>query len=272
MAENFENMNAPIDCSITVDINNNNSVASVTVTPPQNGGEHVTEDMIRKALEEKGVVFGYKENEIAGIAKSHTYGMDVVVAAWQPPENGVDGTITWKFDRETAGKPIEDDRGNVDYKNLGTVRNVYKGDVLAEITFPTDGVPGSDVRGSTLVPKAGKKASYQVGSNTALTEDGTRIVASSDGALVFKNGTFAIEHELIIKTNIDFATGNIEFIGDIVVNGDILEGFMVKSFSGNVNIKGGVYGGEVIAAKDVVIKKGANHSKIEAGGDFNVMF
>jgi uncharacterized protein (DUF342 family) len=268
---NKEN-NAPVNASVQVDVNNNNSVASVHIIAPKNGGEHITAAMVDAALKERGVVFGIHEDAIKKIEKDHIYNQDVVVASWLVAENGVDGTITWKYDRETSGTPIEDERGNVDYKNLGTVRNIYKGTVLADITNPTDGTPGNDVLGNVLVPKPGKKASYQVGTNTALSEDGKRISATADGALTFKNGTFSIEHELIIKTNIDFATGNIEFIGDITVNGDVLEGFSVKSLSGNVTIKGGVYGGEIGAAKAVVIKKGANHSKVTSGGDFNVMF
>ncbi|MDR0986684.1 MAG: FapA family protein [Ruminococcus sp.] len=264
--------NPPEDCVVTVDINTNNSVAAMKITPPKFGGKDLSLELVRKALADAGVTHGLNEDNITNAVKKFQFNTDIIVAAWTPPEDGIDGTIRWKFDRESSGTPIEDDQGNVDYKNLGTVRNIYKNTVLAEITLPTDGTPGTDVRGNTLMPKPGKKASYTVGTNTAVSEDGKRITSTADGALVYKSNTFHIEHEVVIKTNIDFATGNIEFIGDIVINGDIMEGFNVTSMSGNVLIKGGVYGGTVKAAKNITIKKGANHSKIECEGDFTVMF
>jgi uncharacterized protein (DUF342 family) len=270
MAEQVQN--TPEDCVVKVDINNNNSAAAMMITPPRYGGADLTLELVKKSIADAGVTHGIKEDNLTDAVKNSRFNTDIIIAAWTPAENGVDGTISWKFDRETTGRPIEDEQGNVDYKNLGTIRNIYKGTVLAEITLPTDGTPGTDVRGNTLVPKPGKKASYTVGTNTAVSEDGKRITATADGALVYKSNTFQIEHEVMIKSNIDFATGNIEFIGDIIVNGDVMEGFKVESLSGNVLIKGGVYGGEIKAAKNITIKKGANHSKVECEGDFIVMF
>ncbi|MDR0903933.1 MAG: FapA family protein [Ruminococcus sp.] len=267
-----QNQNKPVDCVVKVDINNNNAVAAMNITPPQFGGRDLSVELIKEAIATAGVTYGIKEDNIEDAVKKSRFNTDIIVAAWTPATDGVDGTIKWKFDRETTSTPIEDEKGNVDYKNLGTVRNIYKNTVIAEITLPTDGTPGTDVRGSTLAPKPGKKAAYTVGTNTAVSEDGKRITATADGALVYKSNTFQVEHEVVIKTNIDFATGNIEFIGDVIVNGDIMEGFEVTSLSGNVLIKGGVYGGTVKAAKNITIKKGANHSKIECEGDFIVMF
>jgi uncharacterized protein (DUF342 family) len=262
----------PIDFTVKVDVNSNNSTASIYLTPPQLGGLEPTSELIMNAITEKGITHGINKQKIDNVITNRLYGQDIVIAFWTPAQNGIDGTIKWKFDKEVSAKPVEDENGMVDYKNLGTIRNIYKSTVLAEITLPTDGTPGTDVLGTTLNPLPGKKASYQIGSNTALSEDGKRIIATADGALVYKNGTFSIDHEVVIKANIDFTTGNIEFIGDIVVSGDVMEGFKVQSLSGNISIKGGVYGGEIIAAKNIVIKKGANHSKIESGGNLNVMF
>ncbi|MDR0944486.1 MAG: FapA family protein [Ruminococcus sp.] len=264
--------NKPVDFTVQVDVNADNSTASMNMTPPKFGGIEPTVELIRKAIADKGVCFGILDKNITDAVKELQFGQDIVVAKWAPPENGIDGTITWKFDKEVTAKPVEDENGMVDYKNLGTVRNILKGTVLADITLPTDGTPGTNILGNTINPTPGKKASYQLGANTELSEDGKRIVAFTDGALVYKNGTFAIDHEVVIKTNIDFSTGNIEFIGDVVVNGDVMEGFKVESTSGNVLIKGGVYGGDIKAKGNIIIKKGANHSKINAGGDFNVMF
>jgi uncharacterized protein (DUF342 family) len=264
--------NKPVDFTVQIDVKSDNSVVSMLMTPPMYGGTEPTVALIKQAAADKGVSFGIDEKTISDAVKNLQFGQDIIIAKWNPPVSGIDGTIIWRYDKEVTAKPIEDENGNVDYKNLGTVRNILKSTVLADITLPTEGTPGTDVLGNTLIPIPGKKASFQLGANTELSEDGKRIVATADGALTYKNSTFAIEHEVVIKTNIDFSTGNIDFIGDIVVNGDVMEGFKVESTSGNVLIKGGIYGGEIKAAGNITIKKGANHSKLEAGGDLTVMF
>jgi uncharacterized protein (DUF342 family) len=264
--------NKPVDFTVQIDVKTDNSVASMNMTPPMYGGLEPTVELIKQAAAEKGVRFGIDEKNIADAVKNLQFGQDIIIAKWTPPVSGIDGTITWKFDKEVNAKPIEDENGTVDYKNLGTVRNIFKSTVLADITLPTEGTPGTDILGNTLNPIPGKKASFQLGANTELSEDGKRIVAFADGALTYKNGTFSVEHEVVIKTNVDFTTGNIDFIGDVIVNGDVMEGFKVESTAGNILIKGGVYGGEIKAAGNITIKKGANHSKIDAGGNFAVMF
>ncbi|MDR0946548.1 MAG: FapA family protein [Ruminococcus sp.] len=271
MAEVNEN-NAPIDCVIIATINSNNSVAAVTVMAPQNGGTEVSTELIMKALDDKGVKAGIIEETVNSIAREKLYNTDFVVARWKQAENGVDGEITYHFEKSVEGKPTENSKGNVNYKDLGIIRTVLRNTIIADITLPTDGEAGYDVRGTVLQPRPGKKASYQLGPGTQLINDDTQISAVIDGALFWRNNSFCVEPDITLKDDIDFKTGNIEFIGDITVNGDILEGFKVVSQKGSVTVKGAVFGGEVSAGIDVTLKKGCNHAKITAGGNIDSLF
>jgi uncharacterized protein (DUF342 family) len=272
MADNKENTEAPIDCSILCTVNSNNTVVTITVTPPLNGGTDVSIDLLKAALDEKGVKAGIIDKALSDIVEFSQYNADVIVARAKPAENGVDGTITYLFDKTVDGKPVEDEKGNVNYKNLGTIRTILRTTPIADITFPTDGEEGFDVRGQTIVPRPGKKASYQLGPGTMLTREDTQIVATIDGALFWRNNSFCIDHEITIKSDIDFKTGNIDFIGDVTINGDVLEGFKVVSEKGSVLVKGAVFGGEITAGIDVTLKKGANHAKITAKGNVDALF
>ena len=74
---------------------------------------------------------------------------------------------------------------------------------------------------------------------------------------------------LEIRSNVDQNTGNINFTGDVIVNGDVCYGFAVKS-GGNVTVKGVVEGASIEAAGSVNVGKGINgasREKITAGGD-----
>lgn len=74
------------------------------------------------------------ESAVSEAVEQRRYGENVCVARWKPPVNGVDGTIEYYFKKESTFKPIEDENGNVDYKNLGLVRNIYHGTPIAKIT------------------------------------------------------------------------------------------------------------------------------------------
>jgi uncharacterized protein (DUF342 family) len=262
----------PIDFKLNIMLSSNYSTATVYVFPPKFGGADVTPDDIKRALKDNNVTFGILEDKINEICENKEYDQDFVVAKWQQSVNGIDGTITYKYEKFASDVPVEDEAGFVDYKMLGTIRNIYRQTVIAEITLPTPGEPGFDVRGQELLPKPGTKASYVVGTGTVLNEEGTIITALIDGALFFEGGAFVVRKEVNIKSDIDFKTGNIDFLGDVIVSGDVFEGFRVTSTNGSVTIKGAVYSAEVTAKCDVEIKKGANHAKLTAGGNIRAQF
>jgi uncharacterized protein (DUF342 family) len=267
-----EKTEAPIDCKINVLLSSNYSAASIYIVSPKHGGKDITIEALNTALKDNNVVFGIDTEKIAEICEKKKYEEDFVIAKWQQSVNGTDGSIVYKFEKVTTGIPVEDEAGFVDYKMLGTIRNIYKGTIIAEITLPTPGEAGYDIRGQELLPKPGTKASYVVGTGTVLNEEGTLITALIDGALFFEGGAFVVRKDVTIKSDIDFKTGNIEFIGDVVVSGDVFEGFKVSSSGGNVTIKGAVYSAVIEAKGDVEIKKGANHAKLTAQGNIRAQF
>jgi uncharacterized protein (DUF342 family) len=271
-AAEVQKIEPPIDCKINVMLSSNYSTASIYIVAPKNGGEDVTPEAINAVLKENNVTFGIDKEKIDEICEKKQYDADYVIAKWQPSENGINGGISYKFEKSTSDVPVEDESGFVDYKMLGTIRNIYKGTIIAEIVLPTPGEVGYDIRGQELLPKPGTKASYVVGSGTVLNEEGTLITAMIDGALFFEGGAFVVRKDVSIKSDIDFKTGNIEFLGDVTVAGDVFEGFKVSSSGGNVTIKGAVYSAVIEAKGDVEIKKGANHAKLTAGGNIRAQF
>jgi uncharacterized protein (DUF342 family) len=59
-----------------------------------------------------------------------------------------------------------------------------------------------------------------------------------------------------IPGNVDFSTGNITFLGDVNVHGDVLSGFSVRAM-GNIHVDGAIEAGcSVEAGGDLVVVKG----------------
>lgn len=250
-----------IHANADISVDPNCTTAFMTITAPENGGLEITTQKVYAAIQAKGVKFGLLEQDIIEAVENKKYGENICIARWKPPVDGVDGRVEYFFHRETAFKPVEDENGNVDYKNLGLVRNVYRGTPIAKITLPTDGEPGMDIMGKAVHQRKGVPASVKVGKGTELVKEGTEIVASVDGNLTYSNGAFNIEESLLIRGDVDVASGNIDFIGDIVIRGNVMEGFAVTSKK-NVTIHGTVTNGTVTADGNITVKLGCINSTL----------
>lgn len=261
MSENTEGKIIHSEVEISVDPNC--TTAFMTISAPEGGGLDITLDKAMEAVRAKGIDYGLIEEEIKDAVEQHRYGENICIARWQPPVNGVDGSIDYYFKKESTFKPVEDENGNVDYKNLGLVRNIYRGTPIAKITLPTEGTPGTDIMGKHVMQKQGVAAKFTVGKGTELVNEGTEIIASVDGNLVYTNGAFCIEESLLIRGDVDVSSGNIDFIGDIMVKGNVMEGFSVTSKK-NVTINGTVTNGTVIADGNIIVKLGSINSKLRS--------
>jgi len=188
------------------------------------------------------------------------------------PENGADARIETCVDLEHRGKPAEMIDGGVDFKNLGIYINVEKGQVLAVKVPATSGIPGTDVCGNSIPARAGKDLALHPGANIHILDD-TKLVAAVGGNLMMTGGRMSVSPILQIKGNVDLSTGNIDFAGDVVVQGSVTEGFSVKA-GGNVDIAGMVSGGS-IQGINVTVRQGIvglNKGVISATGSVTAKF
>ncbi|MDR0903585.1 MAG: FapA family protein [Ruminococcus sp.] len=272
-SEAEQNTEPAVDCYAVVRLEEKNVSATIEVIAPKNGGKEVTLDLLKTALEEAGVCYGVIDETLEKIAAEKIYNKELFIAKYTPSTPGIDGTITYKFEKSVAAVPVENEKGYVDYRELGQIRCITAGTVIAVITLPIDGEAGRDVLDREIAPAPPKKAAFTVGVGTVLSIDGQTLSAAIDGHLVYDKNAFVVKRVLDIKADIDFNTGNIEFLSDINVHGNVGEGFKVVSTGGNVSIQGGVFSGAVIKASgSVTLKQVANHCTVEAGGNVTANF
>lgn len=270
MAEELERKTL-VHAIAEVSVDPNYTTAFMSITAPENGGMDITFQRAMAAIAEKKISFGINEDAVRDAVENKRYGENICVARWIAPVDGVNGEIKYLFRKDAAVAPVEGEKGIVDYKNLGLVRNITQGTVIAEISFPTDGKPGKDIMGRPVHQKKGVPAFYTVGVGTALANDDSQIIAAVDGNLTFTNGCFCVDEELIIKNDVDVSSGNIEFIGSVTVRGGICEGFKVVSKK-NITVGGTVNGAQLIADGDINVKAGCINSTITAKGDIKLNF
>lgn len=159
--------------------------------------------------------------------------------------------------------------GQSDLYNLGYVQNVVKGQILAEIQ------PLSAIE-KPLPRFILDTAVFPQGPNTYIDPKHPNYLLSSvNGYVFYYKGKIAVKKVLNVRSNVDFHTGNIVFVGDVVVHQDVKAGFQVQA--NNVLINGMVEGGEVRSRNDMKILGGArggasNRCLLAAGGGLQINF
>ncbi|MGD9568610.1 MAG: DUF342 domain-containing protein [Sedimentibacter sp.] len=207
-------------------------------------------------LSEQGIVYGIREEEIKEYCSLREYSKELVAAIGKEPINGQDAQLIYDFDISKENKFIENKNGIIDFRNLNNVINVTKDTVLCHIIPAQIGEDGVDVYGQPINYKPGKNVSFNHGNNTYISNDNLKILASTDGCVEFKNNKVYVENIYRVN-NVDNATGNIDFIGSVVIGGDVKAGFSVTA-KGDIKIRGMVEGAFIKSDGDVAISKGMN--------------
>ncbi len=230
--------------------------AWLLIFPPVGQGKEADKEMLEEALAGKGITFGIEEELISGIIDaSEKYFHIFTAAKGEAAIQGKDGYIVDLYPRVIERKFEVDEHDRVDYASLNLIQNADKGDVICEAVPPTMGVTGSTVLGQKLSAKDGKAVKLPKGRNTEISEDGTKLLALQAGHVEFNSGSFQVKTVMEIDSNVDYTTGNINFLGDVHIRGDVCSGFTVRAV-GDITVDGVVESGNVEAGGDLIVVKG----------------
>ncbi|MBD5147976.1 MAG: DUF342 domain-containing protein [Oscillibacter sp.] len=245
-----------LDAQVVVFLPGNRLTAWLFAYPPVGGGKELTREMLSGALDGAGVTYGVDKGLLDSLpGQDRRYFRLYLAAKGDPVVNGKDGTIVDLFPRKVEREYKINDRGQVDYTTLNLVQNAEEGAVICRILPPTEGTNGHSVLDEELPAKDGRPAVPPKGRNTALSEDGTALVAARSGHVEFTGRTFEIKPLLEIGGNVDFSTGNINYLGDIHIHGDVCSGFTVRAM-GSITVDGVVEASSVEAGGDLIVAKG----------------
>ncbi len=257
--------------------------AYLTISPPRHGGLPVTLAEAMGALAKAGVTFGI---DAAAVEQAVTEGAapvnyevqrkPVLVARGKLPVRGQDAIVTYNELLQTpAGYPSLKEDGRADFFELNLVRNVTPGAVLAVRQPATKGQPGTSVLNVQVPGADGKEQVIKAGKGCRLSDDGLSIVAEVAGhAVMGFDARISVSPIFEIRGDVDTSTGNIDFIGTVIVRGNVNSGFTVRAEQ-NVEIHGGIDCGTVEAGGDVTVLygiQGAGRGRVVAGGQIKCRF
>ncbi len=246
------------DALITVDVTDQEMKAFVILTPPGAGGCDVSKETIVSFLRNNRVVFGVLDAALVEIEDKPRYREPLLVAEGAKPQNGKEAAVVFNFETDKSKMRLKEaSDGRVNFKELNLIQNVVAGQPLARKNPPEQGQVGRTVTGKVIPTRNGKDIPPPVGRNVHMADDGITLIADINGQVTFIGGKINVEEILTVQGDVSLKTGNVMFLGTVVVYGSVEDGFSVKA-SGNVEIRGNVGKSEVIAEGDIVIYQGVN--------------
>lgn len=256
----------------------------------------ISVDDLAGLMAEQKITYGIKSEVLEQIAQGpESIAFPIVVAEGRAPDNGKDGYL-----RNEIVENHETGADKFNFRIVMKIPSVKKGQLLASVIPATSGAPGKDIAGKPIAPKPGRPQQVRPGKNVILEEG--RFYATSDGQVCITQKSVSVNPVFEVKGDLDLRTGNIDFVGNIIIHGNVPSGYELKAggdirihgmveaanlqAEGNIIVDGGIAGamrGMVIAggnvqanylnqasvktSHDIYIKTSILHSRVHAGGN-----
>lgn len=279
-----------IDSVATIEILNNME-ATIKISEPKRGRD-VTVEQVLQLAQEKGIIIGLRKKSINTMIQEKIYNKKVILAKGKDVIHGVNAIIKNTFEKEEkiVDKTKKDTKSS-DFIELNWILNTTENEVLSEKIPGVPGVDGIDIFGKVIVSKEPKDVKLVAGKNTFVSDDGLYLRSKINGQIIKKNKSISVEPVLNINGNVDYTTGNIDYIGTVIVKGNVLSGFSIKAgedifieglvedcdlhSGGKIVVTNGILGNEdfhkSIYAKEGIQALFIQHMKIRTNGSVEVV-
>ena len=204
---------------------------------------------IHRLLDLCGVSVGVQKERVEALCKRLKAGVfdptDSLIAQGRHPIHGKDAQVAFTFDVEKKpGKILED--GSIDFKERDPIPKVEVGHLIGEKLTHTGGVAGIDLIGEEIPAEDGQDFLVSMKNVRQSEEEGrTKFYSDIEGGVTFQKDksksrgskvqkmTLAVHELYEVPGDVDYATGNTDFSGDVYIKGSVRANFSVKA-SGSV--------------------------------------
>lgn len=256
------------DSEIVVDIDRERMSAAVMITEPFGKGRIPAREKVLEALTQAGVRLAPDPKALDELLKNIKFGKYTELVKGRPAVHGRNAFIRWGFDTETTKVEITiNEDGSVDFHKILKISTVHAGDLLGEKIPATAGVDGQNVFGLMLVSKAGRDVKLAGGKNVKVDHEAGKMTSEIDGQVLLQNNVVTVLPIFEVKGDVDLSTGDIDFIGSVLVMGSVGDGFEVKA-GGNIEVRGIVNSSKLQAAGSILVRGGIlgkDAGKVSAG-------
>jgi uncharacterized protein (DUF342 family) len=237
---------------------------------PHEQGSMMSRDDLTSILKQYNVQEGIDQQAFEDFCIKAAAGqqlVDMLLASGTPPVHGKDEFISLMVHPSVVVRKGEDDSTNVDMHIVQTFLNVSAGDVIGRIIPAEPGTPGKNISGMIIPSHPGKKMKCKVGKNICLEENGTLLVAAAAGRFCQSSEEVSVEHEYLVKGNVNFRIGSINFIGVVEIRGDVMDNFDVTASKG-LMVTGNIGACNIVSDGDISFcgMNGLDRGRIICGG------
>lgn len=261
---------------MVIEVSKNKMFAVITFFETDAENRIIDKDYISNELRKAGIVYGIvEESVLEEIVTDKKYNYKYLIARGLEPVHGKNGYLNYNFDTEKRSiKPKISEDGTIDFKNLDLIEMTKVGTVLVSRVAAVPGTPGKNVYGKTVEEYKPKEATLPKGKNVKISDDGNSLISEIDGQISYMEGRLNVFASYEVPANVDNSTGNIDFIGNVVVRGNVLTGFSIKA-GGNVEVYGVVEGANIEAYGDIILYRGMQgmaKGRLKSGGNITAKY
>lgn len=242
------------DALVSVDVTKDHMKCFIVVSGPGMSGADISADAIKRSLITQGIVEQcIDEKKIEEFVDNPVYDNPFLVAEAILPVDGKDAYLSYNF--ETDPKKLKakvSESGNINYKE-NRIQNVIAGQPLATKIPAERGKGGKTVYGRYLEAKNGKDVQILLGKNVKFDKDGVTVVAEIDGEVMLFNGKITVEPVKFLDA-VNVKTGDIKFVGTVIIKGAVEEGYRVEAT--NIEVNGIVDKSYLEATGNIILSQG----------------
>lgn len=229
----------------------------------------VDEEIWKEFLASKQVVYGLQHEKIKMLAENPTkIEYPVIVGKGQLPVDGTDGNVEYYIN---YSHEIQRDK-DWDFREVMRIPSVEKGQKIGKLLKPTEGKAGRDVTDVSIPPLSGKPALARAGKNIIFREEDYSFYAIENGQFTLVDNKLNVYPEYEVNETLSLKDGNLDFVGTIIIRGDVPAGFTVKA-EGDVKIYGMVEAANITAGGSIIISEGISGQgtgHLTAGGAIRI--
>ncbi len=204
---------------------------------------------IIQRLESLRVKHGFHQDEIVRAMDAREPGIFEIVSG-KSPVPGKDGWVEIKVNLDSKKGPKEKESGLVDFRDLNTIPAIERGKVIAVIHPPIPGQIGYTVTNEPIPAKQTLPIILKTGQGVSIVDD--KVVSTNSGRPRIEQRGQLVKVSIMPKLthmgNVDLSCGNIRFMGDVEIFGEVEEKMVVE------------------AEGDIMIHKAVNFASITASG------
>lgn len=244
------------------------------VLPTPKKGEEYTFEEVMEFLDMNQIRHGIDQEMIRKMIRDEVYNKEICIAVGTPMVEGKDGYFDYLFNYNFSKKPKIRPDGSVDYWSINTIEPVEKGQVIVVYKPPRAGEDGITVKGRPVPAKRARELPPLKGRGFTRQEDGVTYTSNMDGKVDIEGDRVIVSPLYEIFGNADLSVGNINFVGDVLIHGNVASGVTIKA-TGNVTVDGVVESANITASSDVILRSGmvgGNRAKLQCGGNLYAKF